>query len=135
MELCSNGYLLSLNPMQSFKFKCLTWYLSTDTSNQKHVPHTQPSAGHFFLIIWQQKNLDVYLYWVLHIIGRVVRGRKNYTSVKLRINSTWIPFFEGLCVRLSPADSSVAILGTLYDTGITHAFNSILLLMADIRTI
>ena len=72
---------------------------------------------------------------MLHIVGGDVRGSTNSLCVQLRITYTCIPCFEGLCVCFSPAGSSVAILGTLEDAIIPHAFNSILLFIADIRTI
>ena len=34
------------------------------------------------------------MYWVLHIVGRYVRGRKNSTCVQLHIPYTCIPFLK-----------------------------------------
>ena len=52
----------------------------------------------------------MYMYWVLHIVGRDVRGRMNSKYVKIRFSYTCIPCFGGLCIRVSPAGSSVAVL-------------------------
>ena len=32
------------------------------------------------------------MYWVLHIVGRDVRGRTNYTCIKIRILYTFVLF-------------------------------------------
>ena len=53
------------------------------------------------------------MYWVLYIVGRDIRGRTNYTCSKLHITFTCIPWFEGLCVRFSPAGSSISVVGTV----------------------
>ena len=47
---------LQLNPIQFFKVKCFTCHHATDMSTRKRSPHTQPSAGHFLLIIQQLKS-------------------------------------------------------------------------------
>ena len=52
----------------------------------------------------------------------------NYTYVQFFVPSTFLPYFEGLCVFVSPEDYSVAVLGMLKDKIITHAFNSVLLI-------
>ena len=70
------------------------------------------------------------MYWVLHIVGRDVRGCMNSTYVHLSILSTCIPFFGGICVRLSPAGSSISILGTSGDAIIPHEFNSVFFSLA-----
>ena len=69
------------------------------------------------------------MYWVLYIVGRDASGHTNYTRVQLSILSTCIPFFGGLCVRVLPSGSSVAVLGTLEDAKIPHAFNSLFFLI------
>ena len=68
------------------------------------------------------------MYWVLHILGRDVRGLINSTCGQLCLPSTSIPFLKGGYVRLSPESSRVNILGTLEDAIIPHAFNSVFLL-------
>ena len=70
------------------------------------------------------------MYWVLHIVGRDVRGNTDSAIVQLCNTLTCIPLFEGLCVCLSPAGSSVAVLGILENTRIPHALKSIFLLIA-----
>ena len=51
LDLCSDVCLLSLNPVQSFKVKCLTCDISTDTSTKKRFTHTHALDGQFLLII------------------------------------------------------------------------------------
>ena len=67
--------------------------------------------------------------WVLHVEGRDVKGRANFTCVQLRIPSTCMTFLKGHCVRFSPEGSSVSILGTLEDTKIPRVFNYVILLI------
>ena len=68
------------------------------------------------------------MYWLLHIAGRYVRGRMNYTYIQLCNPSTCLPFFEGLCVSVTPEAYSVTLLGMLKDATITHASNSVCLI-------
>ena len=44
---------------------------------------------------------------VLHIVGGDIRGRTNSPRVQLRINSTYMTPYEGICVHLSPELSTV----------------------------
>ena len=67
---------------------------------------------------------------MLNILGKDVRGCKSSTRVKICIPYTYIPLLKGVFVCLSPAGSSVDILGTVEDARITHTFNTILLLKA-----
>ena len=64
------------------------------------------------------------MYWLLHIVGRDVRGRTNYSCVQLSNI-----LFEVLFVRVSPAGSSVSVLVRLEDARIQHVFNSVFLLI------
>ena len=68
------------------------------------------------------------MYWVLHIVGRDIRGRTNSTCVQLRLPYTFITFFEEICVRLLPSGSSFDVLGTLDYPRIPHVLKSVLLL-------
>ena len=68
------------------------------------------------------------MYWLLQILDRDVKELTHFTCVQLRIPSTCIPPFKGLFVHLSPASSSVTVLGTLWDTRIPRELNSRLLL-------
>ena len=43
--LCSDGCFLLLNSMQYFKVKCWKFFLSTDTSTKKRLPHTNTLDG------------------------------------------------------------------------------------------
>ena len=92
LKLFLDGFLLSLNPMQSFKVKFLVYYLSTDTSTRKLFTHTQPSAGQIILIIY---HLKYYRYLsVLNVACcRYVRGCTKSTCIQLRIPSTLCPFW------------------------------------------
>ena len=72
---------------------------------------------------------------MLNIVGRDVRGCRDYTCVKLRIPYKCIPFFEGLCVCLTPEYSIISVLGRLEDARIPHALKSTFMFIANIRTI
>ena len=61
-------------------------------------PLTQPTAGQFYFIILQLKKCRHLPVWVIHIIGRDVRGYMNYTCIQLNITST--------CVCVLPEGSS-----------------------------
>ena len=51
LDLCLDGCLILINPMQYFKVKFLTCYLSMDTSNQKYFLRTHSTDRKFLLII------------------------------------------------------------------------------------
>ena len=93
-KLCSYWCSLSLNPLQLFKVIYMTCNLFMNTYTQKTNSRTNHTAGQFLLIIWQLNNIGIYLYLVLHIIGRDVIGRTNFTCIQLHIfhvsNSTLI---------------------------------------------
>ena len=61
LDLCSDGCLLLLKPVQLFKVKCLMCYISKDVSTQKRFTCTQPLYGKFLLFIHQLKEFS-YLY-------------------------------------------------------------------------
>ena len=67
---------------------------------------------------------------MLYILGRDIRGQTNSTCLQLHIPSTCIPIFEGLCVHLSLAGSSVTFIFN-YNTSVVFRLGVLVRMSQD----